>query len=665
MQQPNPKDYAEDNSSDSLEGESGEDTPDINNLGEEEIGQDIPEVNKDINSENQEIRENTSKVENDIKPGNQDVTVLELSQWLSAVRLEKYSKKFEEQQYTMEKIIEFNQSQVEAMIKAVGAKPGAAVKIRQGLNVIHNINKWKEVLCGTWTNDLKDKISISLNDTRALVVSMQLSGCQMLTGTIAICKNHFFLHYDDYPGVFGQLKKEDTSKSNCAILVWVHQDKDIKWYATNKEIEGVEKWLSSLGLQRYLPRFQHHQYNSMNLIKSLDKSQIDKMLDVVECRRGASLKILFDLELLEKKDRKIVDPYMSHAWRDEPDRMIDYEKKGGKSFDSGDMPQATFWFFQHKMHKLRGADYSNFDLASSNCLVNWLGFSEFLEQQLFESKIRSGTSWQKVQELWDKKTGYLGGMTEVFEWLLSMGLENCARYFEAAGYDSMELISVLHDPQITEMLKLTGCNETAGKMIRDSLQHWGTQKRKKWVHFDPYTKLKLKKGDNATLQKNQDRERYESYDPKSQRKQKTPEEIEEEKKKREEENKKWEETRIKKGRAVHDWLYSMNLHKKGPEFWDNGYQTMDKIRSLNKREVERMFRLTKCDEEASSTIIRSLDTLPAMGGQFRIGHKSGIEVLKEAVYPGECVGYRLDYGDVSKFSETKKIRPSGILNYIL
>jgi len=83
---------------------------------------------------------------------------------------------------------------------------------------------------------------------------------------------------------------------------------------------------------------------------------------------------------------------------------VKFDDLGDKYFDAKDFPQATFWFFQHKMHTLEGVAYAKISVASSKCGSKWNDFPEYLEKQHAAYKINKTTSWDTINALWNEKT---------------------------------------------------------------------------------------------------------------------------------------------------------------------------------------------------------------------------------------------------------------------
>lgn len=413
-----------------------------------------------------------------------------VSQWLKSINLEKYEKKFEVEQYnTMDKIMGLNNTEIKEMIDGMEIKREDAAIIYQ---ILAELNQWKDSFCGRWTNDLNDLITITLNDKRSLKIAMRCASQQIVTGYIAICNMNFFLHYDDYPGIFGQLNKEATLDCGCGVLMWHHQEKYVKWYSVNDKIIEVRRWLHSLGLANYVKRFQELKYDNMELIKSCNKSQIEELTNAIGMKKGSTLKILYSLGLLKKKEERF-NPYEMNNTEDfdasknkvDPRYMhLDFERLGGQCFDQEDFPQSTYWFFQQKMHKLHGAHYENVHIAGDRCDSDWENFPQFLEKQYQEGNIRIDTPWRRIKALWEEnKNKDLGEFAGVIKWLGSMNLEKYANKFHEEEYDSMELISGLNESQVDTMIELVGCKGGAAAKIKQRLNV--TEPKKRWINLDP------------------------------------------------------------------------------------------------------------------------------------------------------------------------------------
>lgn len=612
-----------------------------------------------------------------------DVTMLDMSQWLSTLGLEeKYGKKFEEEQYTtMDKIMELNKSQIAMMLKVTGVDDSdAETKILPSLEAIQGINKWKKALCGEWSNDMNDEIKIRTNNKRKLVVDMHCVGKPKLTGFISISRNNYFLHYDDYPGVFGQLSQESTLESDCAILIWYHDRKYTRWYSVNDEIEEVGKWLSSLGLGKYQKIFQANKYTSMSMIKSFNKSKVDDMLKVVGCKQGSSLKIQYSLGVISKEKKEVFDPYAAAHWNSEIKQAktaAHFESLGGDSYNEGDFPRATFWFFQHKVHELGGSEYQNVELASSKCPPDWSGFLKFLVEEFREGNIRQSTAWGEISAKYKKFIAppESGGFGEVFEWLNSMRLEKYASSFEEEEYDSMELIKGLSESQVDEMIKLVGCKGGAAAKIQQSLVGGTSRPKKKWVNFDPDNRLRVKERHEPSAQK------WEKWEKSSNKEQKEPAKdkdgkpfdpynsdywknfdskksvLEPKPQKRQDYEGapvREEQRPVQKEHKVYEWLQNLELEHYHRKFEEEGYDKMDKLVGLEKEQIRKLLDDIEATSSDSAKIAQSLATMRHLRF-IKIKHKHGVEVVTKPEYPGVCIGERLAYNQIVPYFETERL----------
>merc|ERR1712083_136045 len=57
--------------------------------------------------------------------------------------------------------------------------------------------------------------------------------------------------------------------------------------------------------------------------------------------------------------------------------VINFENMGRICFHAKKFPEATFWFFQHKIHVLNCKSYDNVHIANSHCTKIWNDFSTF------------------------------------------------------------------------------------------------------------------------------------------------------------------------------------------------------------------------------------------------------------------------------------------------
>merc|ERR1712228_700935 len=88
----------------------------------------------------------------------------------------------------------------------------------------------KHYLCGKWTTDSNDMITITLNDKSKLIIHVQCSDKRMgnLNGHISTSNNKFLLNYDNLEGNYGELNQEATLKET-GTLIWMHDGKELKW----------------------------------------------------------------------------------------------------------------------------------------------------------------------------------------------------------------------------------------------------------------------------------------------------------------------------------------------------------------------------------------------------------------------------------------------------
>jgi len=82
---------------------------------------------------------------------------------------------------------------------------------------------------------------------------------------------------------------------------------------------------------------------------------------------------------------------------------MEFERKGGRCYNNKEFPEAAFWFFQHKMHRLEGVDYSNVPLSVYNAGEKWKDFDKFLETRHTDGRINADTGWEDVQKLWQER----------------------------------------------------------------------------------------------------------------------------------------------------------------------------------------------------------------------------------------------------------------------
>jgi len=80
-----------------------------------------------------------------------------------------------------------------------------------------------------------------------------------------------------------------------------------------------------------------------------------------------------------------------------------FQKMGGERYNTGQFPEATFWFFQHQMHSMNGKRYPNVSVANSRCKGAWKDFSRFLEEKYKCKEINIDTDWITAEKLWNNR----------------------------------------------------------------------------------------------------------------------------------------------------------------------------------------------------------------------------------------------------------------------
>lgn len=144
--------------------------------------------------------------------------------------------------------------------------------------------------------------------------------------------------------------------------------------------------------------FQHHMYNlsgrrysnvDVALASACDEEDWDDFLDFLE----------------EKHKNGVINettlwPEVLTLWQ--IDQKL-FEALGGRCFEEEDFPQATFWFFQHRLYNLEGEKYDNIEVSHARCGEDWDGFVTFLEQVNLDGSINESTTWSDIQGLWEPK----------------------------------------------------------------------------------------------------------------------------------------------------------------------------------------------------------------------------------------------------------------------
>jgi len=56
-------------------------------------------------------------------------------------------------------------------------------------------------------------------------------------------------------------------------------------------MEEVKQWLTSLSLEKYANKFEENEYDNMDIISSLEESDVTEMIKIVGCKAGGAIKI--------------------------------------------------------------------------------------------------------------------------------------------------------------------------------------------------------------------------------------------------------------------------------------------------------------------------------------------------------------------------------------
>jgi len=83
--------------------------------------------------------------------------------------------------------------------------------------------------------------------------------------------------------------------------------------------------------------------------------------------------------------------------------QADFQKLGTYWFKVNDFPQATFMFFQHQKHTLKGGECHDLNAASIRCKSPYTGLLEFLEKEYSNGNMKVTTTWAEVQKSWDNR----------------------------------------------------------------------------------------------------------------------------------------------------------------------------------------------------------------------------------------------------------------------
>jgi len=69
-------------------------------------------------------------------------------------------------------------------------------------------------------------------------------------------------------------------------------------------MEEVKQWLKSLSLEKYANKFEENEYDNMDIISSLEESDVTEMIKIVGCKAGGAIKIK---SFLKRKSVNIKD----------------------------------------------------------------------------------------------------------------------------------------------------------------------------------------------------------------------------------------------------------------------------------------------------------------------------------------------------------------------
>lgn len=90
---------------------------------------------------------------------------------------------------------------------------------------------------------------------------------------------------------------------------------------------------------------------------------------------------------------------VEHLWT----KHKQFENMGDKCFGDNKFPEATFWFFQHKIHVLHGSEYKKIGLSHSKCEQGWEELLSYLKRSYDEKMLTPFTTWGHIEFLYKNR----------------------------------------------------------------------------------------------------------------------------------------------------------------------------------------------------------------------------------------------------------------------
>lgn len=213
----------------------------------------------------------------------------------------------------------------------------------------------------------------------------------------------------------------------------------------NEKSKALEKWLESIGLQKYLDVFEKNGYADLEKIQGFDHSQVEKMIEDLNMKAGSSIKLRNGLEITSTCS--IV-----------PDQTIDQSDELLEWLKTLKLEKYYKAFKENEFDYKSILEYSPTEIDDMLNVIGIKAGSKIKMKNDLNKRI--GSTEQKEDEDED----------EVTQWLKSIELGKYAKQFKDNEYQSLEMIRSFNLDQIEEMISTTGIKAGSAIKLKNALK---------------------------------------------------------------------------------------------------------------------------------------------------------------------------------------------------
>merc|ERR1712130_289143 len=210
-------------------------------------------------------------------------------------------------------------------------------------------------------------------------------------------------------------------------------------------VEDVPSWLESMGLGKYIEKFQEEEYDDLELIRGFNSNELSEMFEACNVPKEKANEIIQLLNNDGSSERYVVPS--------SPSTIPEWLSMLGIS---------------NYAAKFAEEEYDDLELVKG---FNEDEISEMIETINMEpadaKKIRDNLSGVRSVENSQENSRVV--IKTVEQWLQSIGLDSYMDKFAEEEYDDLELIKKFNEDEITEMVETLGMDQTSIKKVREAL----------------------------------------------------------------------------------------------------------------------------------------------------------------------------------------------------